>query len=86
MAAAMTQEHGWQECRPVLLALDGASSPQPGRIGAQAALELAWLQVPDGDRKLFHEFSCCDQDDAEHQAAVERIAAFLQPLLGDDPP
>jgi hypothetical protein len=71
----MDAPHDWTECEPALLTVEGGSEPPPG------AMDLAWGQVPDGDRLLFHQFCCLNRRDPAAMAAIARISALFEAVM-----
>lgn len=68
--------HGWQECRPALLQLEGAD-PADAHIYAKA-MEKVWVTVSDKMRQRFHSFNCLGNHAAYNLAAMREFAALVR--------
>lgn len=68
----MVPPHGWEECRPAILAFDNVD-PAHARA-MDVAVQQAFDQLSDDERRLFHRFTCKDDRSAECLAVLQRIS------------
>lgn len=79
-SAAEVSGHSWQSCRLVMADMKHGTSDWAASVN-QVKLEMAWSLIPDGDRRLFHDYCCLGRKSAATLGAMERVIRVLGPAL-----
>lgn len=74
----MVAPHGWRECRPGILSLEGADPAETARM--DEAVEKVWATLSGADRQAFHRFCCLNRRGAD-EVVAGRISMLVQAEL-----
>lgn len=77
----MALPHNWDECRPAVLGEAGSKYSPEHHAAFQKAMDDLWPTLTPLRRVMFHEFTCLNMTDTEHQTNVAQIIGMAQAAM-----